>query len=390
MRKIPFILVFAFFAACAEKSDKQEITQFEEPANVLENMTLSVDTLIIDPEESIISIGNFSQFGQQNYSSLSQDGNFLYLFDRKRLIVQEIDLNSLKLTKTYSFEQEGPNGVGKYVFSFEILPSGDFFMQDIFMNVSIFSKSGEKIRKIELNGEDLLQGTRLNLHYLDLDLYVDFSLGKFYNLPRNLSTREMVFAILDSTGQTGKIYEIPKFSKYFDFLVSFNSGDGGSSKGEKLHLQKSNDLVILSSSFGSGVYVYHPRIDSLYFKVFPHELTPLEKDVELKNEVFSQKEFQAELDKLHTQIDYFEFYWDETSQRYYRFARLGLPIATVDSPKRYEHYLFAYNKTLELTGETKLTGISELPQSGFFKDGRFWTYVNVEEELGFAVMDFDF
>jgi len=155
-------------------------------------------------------------------------------------------------------------------------------------------------------------------------------------------------------------------------------------------LQQLNDLVLISSTVSNSIYVYDPDLDSLFFKEFPHQLTPLGKDIEIKKEVFSDKEFQAELDKLHTQIDYWDFYWDEQTQRYYRFASKGLPLANIDSRKKFEYFLFAYDENLTLKGEKKLEGLSELPLSGFFKDGKLYSYVNVEDELGFAVFTFDF
>lgn len=321
---------------------------------------------------------------------MSEDGKLLYIFDRRRLILQEIDLNSLKLINRFPFELEGPDGVGGYVFSFRILPSGEFLVKDLFGNTALFSKTGKKVKSIKPNGEELLRDTNLEPFSISSDLVVDMKAKKLYSLPRNFRTKEIYFAVMDSVGQTGKIFEIPEFFRLFDFSVEFNSGGGGSSQGEQLQLQKPNNLVLLSSTFGNAVYVYDSKLDSLYYKAFPHELAPLEKEIEIKNQVSSEGEFQAEIEKLYTQIEYGEFYWDEISQRYYRFARIGLPRAAPDSPKRYEFFMFAYDKNLELKGETKLQGITEIPESGFFKDGKLWSYVNVEDELGFAVMDFKF
>ena len=49
-----------------------------------------------------------------------------------------------------------------------------------------------------------------------------------------------------------------------------------------------------------------------------------------------------------------------------------------------------FSKDLELLGETKVEGLPKVPLGAFFKDGRLWNYVNVEDELGFVVMDFNF
>ncbi|MFN3996706.1 DUF4221 family protein [Algoriphagus sp.] len=390
MNKLPLILALAFFSACASNSDTREISQEEEPSNVLEKMTLSVDTVIIDSGETIIDTRNLVEYVKKVYSSVSEDGKLLYIFDREKLILQEIDLNSLKLVNRYPFELEGPDGVTRFVYTFRILSSGEFLVTDLLGNAALFSESGKKLRSIKPNGEKLLQNTNLEPYSINSDLVVDKKAEKLYSLPRNFRTKEIYFAVMNSIGQTGEIFGIPEFQKPFNFSVEYNSGGGGSSQGEQLRLQKPNDLVILSSTFGNSVYVYDPELDSLYYKVFPHELAPLEKDIEIKNQVSSEGEFQAEIEKLYTQIEYGEFYWDEIFQRYYRFARIGLPRASRDSPKRYEFFMFAYDKDLELKGETKLQGVTEIPESGFFKDGKLWSYVNVEDELGFAVMDFKF
>ncbi|HSF52793.1 MAG TPA: DUF4221 family protein, partial [Algoriphagus sp.] len=346
--------------------------------------------LIIDSGESIIDTRNLVEYVKKVYSSVSEDGKFLYIFDREKLILQEIDLNSLKLVNRYPFELEGPDGVSRFVDNFKILSSGDFLVTDILGNASYFSKTGKKLKSIKLNGEDLLQKTKLEPGAIGNNLFVDLKSKKLYSLPRNFRTKEIYFAVMDSVGQTGEIFEIPEFFRLFDFSVEFNSGGGGSSQGEQLQLQKPNNLVLLSSTFGNAVYVYDPKLDSLYYKAFPHELAPLEKEIEIKNQVSSEGEFQAEIEKLYIQIEYGEFYWDEISQRYYRFARIGLPRAAPDSPKKYEFFMFAYDHNLDLKGETKLQGLSEIPESGFFKDGKLWSYVNVEDELGFAVFTFNF
>ncbi|SDA95878.1 protein of unknown function [Algoriphagus alkaliphilus] len=390
MKNHSLILALAFFSACAGKPDSQETTQVEELKNVLENIAFTVDTVIIDSGDSIIDTKNVDGYVKKFYSSVSEDGMLLYIFDRRRLILQEIDLNSLKLVHRYPFEMEGPDGVSRFVLTFGILPSGDFLVKDIFGNAALFSKTGKKLKSIKLNGEDLLQNTSLEPFAIGNDLFVDLKSEKLYTVPRNYMTKEIFFAVMDSAGQTGEIFEIPEFHRVFKFGVEYNSGGGGSSQGEELKLQKPSNLVLLSSTYGNAIYVFDPELDSLYYKAFPHEIAPLEKDIEIKNQVSSEGEFKAEIEKLHTQIDYGEFYWDKVTQRYYRFASIGLPRAALDSPKRYEFFMFAYDKNLELKGETKLQGVAEIPESGFFKDGKLWSYVNVEDDLGFAVFTFNF
>jgi hypothetical protein len=41
-------------------------------------------------------------------------------------------------------------------------------------------------------------------------------------------------------------------------------------------------------------------------------------------------------------------------------------------------------------GEIYLPELKKVPDYPFFKDGKLWSYVNVDDELGFAVFTFDF
>ena len=45
---------------------------------------------------------------------------------------------------------------------------------------------------------------------------------------------------------------------------------------------------------------------------------------------------------------------------------------------------------MDLLGETKINELKSVPSYPFFKDGKLYSYVNVEDELGFAVFTFDF
>jgi hypothetical protein len=45
---------------------------------------------------------------------------------------------------------------------------------------------------------------------------------------------------------------------------------------------------------------------------------------------------------------------------------------------------------MNLPGEKHLPELNKIPESPFFKDRKLWCYENVEDELGFAVIDFKF
>ena len=382
MKKLFLLFCLPLFFSCTEKGSSEKV----ESDNILENLTYSLDTVVVDPGNEIINLKHLGS----TYVSLSQSKNLFYFFDRSRFILHEIDLNTLKLVNNYPFEEEGPDGTGRFIYHFKNLPNGNFWVQDLLGSTSVFSKTGKRIRNIEFNKEDLLKDFPLGLNLL-YELQVDFERKKFYSLPLMFKMERKHFAVIDSSGHVEKTVELPEFDKLEKYKVEYNSGrDGGDGRREQVRLEQPNDLVLISSTVGNGIYIYNPELDSLWFQEFPHELTPLKKDITVKNVVHSPKELEAEREKFHTQIDYWGYFWDEKTERYFRFASIGIPRANVDSPKKYEYFMFVYDKELTLKGETKLDNLETIPKAGFFKDGKLWSYVNVEDELGFAVFTFDF
>ncbi|MBN3581621.1 DUF4221 family protein [Algoriphagus aestuarii] len=382
MQKLLLIFSLFLFLSCGKSQESSN----PENGNFLDNLTFSIDTVVVDPGDEIINLKHLGS----TYVSLSPSKDQFYFFDRSRFILHEIDLNSLKLVNNYPFEEVGPNGTGRLVYIFKLLPNGNFSVQDLFGTVNFFSKTGKKIGSLNIIEEEILKDFPFGLN-LVYQLQIDLVRNKLYSLPIYMNVEEVFFAVFDSLGQSGKILELPQFQKINNYKIQYSSGsEGGESRGEQRFLQQLNDLIIISTTYQNSVYIYDPEMETLIYKEFGHELVPLEKNVKVKNKVNSHMEFQAETDKLHDQINFYDFNWDEITQRFYRFASKGLPIANIDSPKKYEYFMFAYDKELNLKGEIKLEGLSELPLGGFFKDGKLWSYVNVEDELGFAVFTFDF
>ncbi|EAZ81737.1 hypothetical protein ALPR1_00810 [Algoriphagus machipongonensis] len=75
---------------------------------------------------------------------------------------------------------------------------------------------------------------------------------------------------------------------------------------------------------------------------------------------------------------------------YWRFGKKTFEGKEKGDPRTFEIYLFAYDEDFHVLGETKLDELKTMPSTYFFKDGKLWSYVNVEDELGFAVFTFNF
>ncbi|MEX2566884.1 MAG: hypothetical protein WD431_13145 [Cyclobacteriaceae bacterium] len=53
-------------------------------------------------------------------------------------------------------------------------------------------------------------------------------------------------------------------------------------------------------------------------------------------------------------------------------------------------YILVYDKDLNFPGDKHQPELKKIPEFRFSKDRKLWSYVNVEDELGFAVIDFNF
>ncbi|MGX7835587.1 DUF4221 family protein [Campylobacter fetus subsp. venerealis] len=75
---------------------------------------------------------------------------------------------------------------------------------------------------------------------------------------------------------------------------------------------------------------------------------------------------------------------------YFRFGVKTFRGENQEDLSTYEIYLFAYDKDFNVLGETKVEDMKEVPSTYFFKDGKLYSYINIEDELGFEIFTFNF
>lgn len=97
MKKLLAISLLALLSACSGKESEST-----EQKNILENLTYSVDTVVVDAGEELInlSMGLF-------VSDVSANSKFLYQFTQNDHSLTVVDLDQLKLTKKIFFEKKG-------------------------------------------------------------------------------------------------------------------------------------------------------------------------------------------------------------------------------------------------------------------------------------------
>ncbi|MEP1085029.1 DUF4221 family protein [Algoriphagus sp.] len=380
MKKLLPLLSLILLASCGEKGSSES----SESGNILENLTYTVDTLVVDPGEEIIDLS-----GGLRTSSLSDDKSKLYLYTQKEHQIAIVNLDKLELEEFLPFEVEGPNGIGQYVGTMQKL-DGEKFMFSSFQTSGIYDRNGVKIQELKLNPTDF-EGIDI-----EDDAPMNYNLtqsadGNFlFSLPGDFMEGSRDLAVLDPANGSGKIIDIPAMDKASEFRIILQSTEMMSIYIEEVRLQDIGGQLYISASATSDIYRYDYKNDSLQLFTFPHLLVPVAKTGTIKNKVSSEEEWRSEMEKASSQIGFEKLLWDDSSKRFFRIGRKLLPKENDEAPTKAEVYLFAYDAELNLIGEKFLEDIDQIPSSPFFKDGKLYSYVNVEDELGFAVFTFDF
>jgi hypothetical protein len=381
MKKLLPIFSLILLASCGEKGSSEKT----ESGNILKNLTYSVDTVVVDPGEELINLGS----GLVNFS-LSPDGASLFIFDSKRFLIQKIDLDRLKLTNSYQFEKDGPNGIGGNPPQFQLLEEGNFLIVSNGVKAGVFSKNGEKLKNLTFNAKEI-EGLDLpneNLITNQLSLSKN---GKFiFALTKGYFDQQVDLIVILPESKSGKTVDMPAMDQAPASTIYFINGNSGTVHGEGVNLQLIKDNLFVSNSANSDVYRYDYEMDSLALLRFPHKIVSPRKTGTVKNNVSDQKEFEEERGKLLYQTGFEKLMWDDYRKQFFRFARKPIPDEKNEGYDQANIYLFTYDSNLVLLGETQLEKLKKVPPAAFFKDGKLWSYINVDDELGFAVFTFDF
>ncbi|PZX47011.1 DUF4221 family protein [Algoriphagus chordae] len=380
MKKLLPLLSLVLLAACGKKSS----TESSESGNILKNLTYTVDTVVVDPGEELInlSMGLF-------VSDVSKDAKTLYQFSQSDLSLTVIDLDQLKLDRKIFFEKEGPHGIGSFVSEMKVLP-GEQFLFSTFNSAGIFDSQSNKVKDIALKANEYPEIEVENAQDLNFQLTRSADEKYLYSLPGGFTEANRDLALIDRTNHAAKMIDIPALDNTGKFSIMFFSNGMGEISLENYYLDEYQGKLYLSSSVTSDLYRYDFQQDSLQLFSFPITVSPKEKTEFPKTEVSSKEEQREESQKVRSQITFKHLIWDESRQLFFRIASITIPNENPDSPAKISVFLYAFDSAMKLVGETLMDDLKSIPSSAFFKDGKLYSYVNVEDELGFAVFTFDF
>ncbi|PZX47006.1 DUF4221 family protein [Algoriphagus chordae] len=380
MKKLsPLLLLVALFA-CGKTGNPEKAKS----ENILENLTYTIDTVIVDPGEDIINLS-----AGLRLSSINPEVTKLYLFNRNPSKLQVIDLENMQLSSTLTFDREGPNGIGTYTSAIKSISEDRFIFVGV-PKLGVYSVTGTLSPSLDFSFSKL-EIEELRQPFLARQGFAFNEVRKIgYFLSSDIENPSYRLAIIDFQLNKARMIDLPELEQMANYRVLFDDNGMRRFYSEQAHITEFNSKVYIGSTVTSGLYEYDPKADSLVFITFPHQLTPVGKTVKIQTEVFNEMERDEQLKLSRADIKFKEMIWDKTNNRYYRFASRQPPEEFTKENPRHEVYFYAFDSDFKLIGETQLNELTHVPEYPFFKDGKLYSYVNVEDELGFAVFTFNF
>ena len=373
MKKLLLFFGLPLFFSCGEKSNSEKV----ESENILENLTYTVDTLILDVGEEIFNPGAY--YGRD----LSENGETAYWFYEPEKQIHEYDLANLKLKAIHPFETDGPNAIPSYLNNFQALPNEEFFMAD-YAKTGVYSLAGAQLFNLRIQLENITGFDPEATFSLTNSVHLSPDKKKILSLPNNFAGPVEGLAVIDIASMSGKLRPLPALKMTDKYNVSFEQGNGISRSGDFQSLQYVNELFFIYSGATSDTYTYDWKTDSLKLHTFPHELVAKSKTGEFSTKVDSNERRWEVGKEMRKQITFGQFYWDESRSMYFRFGGM------TDENDKTTVYLFAYDDALNLQGETEMEGMEFMLYQAFFRKGKLYNYWVIGEDPALIEYSLDF
>ncbi|MBN7814333.1 DUF4221 family protein [Algoriphagus pacificus] len=378
MKKLFAISILILLGACSGNETKNK-----EQANILENLQITVDTVIVDSGEEIF-VPNML-FAQ----SQSVDGKRLFSFYEQDFEFFEISLEEMKLLDRHPFEREGPQSIKGWVANFQMLKGDEIFLYDE-VSPNLFSIEGQKIKYYDLDLDAILNFKTEGPFSLPNDFHISPDKSKFVFIPMNFGEPAEGLGIIDIEKQAGEIRKLPALDLTFGFQVIFQQENSASFFGDNLSLQLVNDQFIIYSGSTADIYTYDYKLDSLRLITFDHQLVENKKTGEFDHVADSRERQMEIVGQIRKQITFQKFYWDPVRKMYFRFGTKNFVMPSKDVKRSADCYLFVFDENLNLIGEKFLEEFQNIPYSGYFYQGAFYSYSPVGDEAGFTKYTFNF
>lgn len=374
MRRLLPLLFLISLASCGEKGSSES----NDSSSL--DFTVEIDTVQVDPgEEHFIYLAKFLRS-----SSLSSDKKTLYNFNPTVPELEVIDLDALTLKEVHKLENEGPTGINaatSYMPMMHVSDNGELFLNTISYMIKLNATRDQMSRYWFT--PDSLQGDALSeMEIIYPEGFMsdnkDFYFGA-YGAQNNSAKSGLAMINLNSM----ELKKVPLdiFEKIEKFEIVF-SPDGNSKMAvaETVYFDPFQDKILISSSTFNEISVVNTSDGTVEKKSFHSELTPDAKKGNYQKTAGSQKELFDHAKEKVKEVNFLKFHYDDQNEKFWRFS------TTLDSmigdSATYNIVLTIFDQNLTQLHEEKVD-YSEKGSLTFFKDGMLYSYINLEDELGF-------
>ena len=373
MKKLfPLLLLSISCFACEKEPEKSNKDNFD--------FSYTVDTVMVDPGEEIIYLRS-----NLNTAALSLDKKRIFNFNSPAYEFEIINLEQLKLEERIKMEKEGPQGTGD-PHSVLINEEGKVFFTT-YTDVREFNSQLDSMKRYSIRKEKfeaLNPGESLDADY---ELSLDGKLVFAPYGPEDFQKPNTGIGIVSLEDLQLKKVPIDLWERSEPYHITYlEDGNMKMRTIEPVQIDPIDHRVLISSHNFNEVYILDLTTDSITQKSFQSNLTPNSKNKPSKVTVESREEWREIWDTLRDQVEFGRFYYDEHHDKFWRFSREV--DKKIGDSTIYKEVTTIFDKDLNQIHEE----ILPIPFFGlkFFKDGKLYSFVNVEDELGFAVFTFDF
>lgn len=325
----------------------------------------------------------FSLLWGLNISSLSNDQKYLFNFNPKANQLEVIDLEKLKLKEKFSLEREGPLGTGNPR-NIHLDERGHLFMMG-FKEIRIYSPKLDSMRLIKLNA-DHLNGLNSS-ESIGSEFKITDDGSKLITTYSEDGKIQQGLAIISLEGLQVKKIPFELGLKIHPFVRSFfMDGKLTSQSIESIYLNEIEGVAMASSPHFNEVHQVNLEKDSISVKKYCSQITKNCKPIPSQTTGETFEEMNALYLESSKQVDFGRFYFDDKGKKAWRVTN-ELDREIGDS-LIFRQILTVFDDKMNPLGE-KVVKFDPYGYK-FFKDGKLWSYVNIEDELGFAVIDFKF
>ncbi len=364
MRKLLTLIFLSLIFSCSDKNNEN-----------WDDLKISVDTVMVEAGEEFI----FLQTGL-SHSSLSNDESLLFNFTPKSEL-EVIDLDSLKLRRKIATDKEGVLGTG-WPYAIQFDQTGDLVFYGV-EEVRFFSSDLSSMKRYQLTAEALsgLEPERLSMFNPKITKG-----NLLFSIYENQEQVPQGIAIVSLEDGSVKKIPLDLADRIVPYTYSLFVQGRLSNRGyEPIYLELVNNRLIISTAYFNEAIILNLENEETNEKAFHSELTQDKKPIPVRTEAETINELSDLIKEGEKGVKFGPFYFDKNHEKFWRFSR-ELDREIGDS-LIFRNVLTVFDEELNQLAETE---VSVDPFSKkFFKDGKLWSYVNVEDELGFAVFTFD-